>query len=398
MSIFEATWPEANRPEVLRVAILGATGSVGTQALDVCRKHAHKLQVVALSADTSAAKLIALAHEFGVKHLALADEHQRMSAAVNQLDSDIQLGFGNQAVANLAALDEVDLVLVSVVGAAGILPSYTALLNNKVLALANKEALVCAGELLMPLAKPGKLIPVDSEHSAIFQCMMGTHLQYVNRIWLTCSGGPFYGKGVDDLRNVTAAQALKHPNWSMGPKITIDSATLMNKGLEVLEAHHLFEVAIDDIQVLIQRQSCINSMVETTDGSVMAQLGPSDMRGPIQLAFSYPERWEAPVKPVNFFELGSLDFAPADDKTFSCLELAREAGRIGKTMPCVLNAANEVANLAFRQQKISFLDIARIVEKVMEHTATQELDSLDQIAEVDGCARSLAQHYIYEVS
>ncbi|WP_028264273.1 1-deoxy-D-xylulose-5-phosphate reductoisomerase [Atopobium fossor] len=397
MSIFEATWPEANRPEVLRVAILGATGSIGTQALDVCRKHSNRLQVVALSAHSSVEKLCALAHEFKVKHLALSNEDYRSAAAIAQLDAGVQLGFGNQAVAELAALEEVDLVLVSVVGAAGILPSYTALINNKILALANKEALVCAGDLLMPLVKPGKLIPVDSEHSAIFQCMMGTHPQYVSRIWLTCSGGPFYGKTVDELYEVTSAQALKHPNWHMGPKITIDSATLMNKGLEVLEAHHLFNVTIDDIQVLIQRQSRIHSMIETTDGSVMAQLGPSDMRGPIQLAFSYPERWEAPTDPVNFFELGSLDFAPADDKTFKCLALAREAGRIGKTMPCALNAANEVANLAFRQGSLSFLQIAHVVEKVMELTTVQELQSLTQLVEVDKRARALTKQCIDEV-
>ena len=395
MSIFEAPWPEVKRPEVLRIAILGATGSIGTQALEVCRKHAHRLQVVALSAARSADELIELAQEFGGKHLALADENQRTAAAVNQLGSDVQLGFGNQAVADLTTLDEVDLVLVSVVGAAGILPTYTALINNKTVALANKEALVCAGELLMPLVKPGKLIPVDSEHSAIFQCLLGT--QQVSRIWLTCSGGPFYGKSVAELRNVTADQALKHPNWKMGPKITIDSATLMNKGLEILEAHHLFGVAIDDIQVLVQRQSRIHSMIETIDGSVIAQLGPSDMRGPIQLAFSYPERWEAPATPVNFFEQTSLDFGPADDQTFRCLELARQAGRTGKTLPCILNAANEVANLAFRQHKLSFLQIAQLVEKVMDHIPVQDLVSLEQLTEVDTHARTVAEQYIREV-
>lgn len=411
------TLQDASRP--LHVAILGATGSVGLQALDVCRKHADKLQVVAMSARNSVEKLLSLAQEFGVTQLAFSDEAQKDNPAILKWAdsqrqhpvatpqttsvpapqmSSLAIGFGSQAVADLAALEEVDLVLVSVVGAAGILPSYTALINDKILALANKEALVCAGDLLMPLVRPGKLIPVDSEHSAIFQCLAGVPASQLARIWLTCSGGPFYGKTTHELRDVTAEQALKHPNWRMGPKITIDSATLMNKGFEVLEAHHLFGVPVDDITVLIQRQSSIHSMIENTDGSVIAQLGPSDMRNPIQYAFSYPERWDPPATPLDFCQMAPLEFGKPDEKTFRCLALAREAGRLGGSVPCVVNAANEIANLAFRQGRISFLHIADVVEHVMNRMDAQALTSLEQVLELDQQARKLATEYTHEVA
>lgn len=411
------TLQDASQP--LHVAILGATGSVGLQALDVCRKHADKLQVVAMSARNSVEKLLSLAQEFGVTQLAFSDEAQKDNPAILKWAdsqrqhpvatpqttsvpapqmSSLTIGFGPQAVADLAALEEVDLVLVSVVGAAGILPAYAALINDKILALANKEALVCAGDLLMPLVRPGKLIPVDSEHSAIFQCLAGVPASQLARIWLTCSGGPFYGKTTHELRDVTAEQALKHPNWRMGPKITIDSATLMNKGFEVLEAHHLFGVPVDDITVLIQRQSSIHSMIENTDGSVIAQLGPSDMRNPIQYAFSYPERWDPPVKPLDFCQMAPLEFGKPDEKTFRCLALAREAGRLGGSVPCVVNAANEIANLAFRQGRISFLHIADVVEHVMNRMDAQALTSLEQVLELDQQARKLATEYTHEVA
>ncbi len=411
------TLQDASQP--LHVAILGATGSVGLQALDVCRKHADKLQVVAMSARNSVEKLLSLAQEFGVTQLAFSDEAQKDNPAILKWAdsqrqhpvatpqttsvpapqmSSLAIGFGSQAVADLAALEEVDLVLVSVVGAAGILPAYTALINDKILALANKEALVCAGDLLMPLVRPGKLIPVDSEHSAIFQCLAGVPASQLARIWLTCSGGPFYGKTTHELRDVTAEQALKHPNWRMGPKITIDSATLMNKGFEVLEAHHLFGVPVDDITVLIQRQSSIHSMIENTDGSVIAQLGPSDMRNPIQYAFSYPERWDPPAKPLDFCQMAPLEFGKPDEKTFRCLALAREAGRLGGSVPCVVNAANEIANLAFRQGRISFLHIADVVEHVMNRMDAQALTSLEQVLELDQQARKLATEYTHEVA
>ena len=411
------TLQDASQP--LHVAILGATGSVGLQALDVCRKHADKLQVVAMSARNSVEKLLSLAQEFGVTQLAFSDEAQKDNPAILKWAdsqrqhpvatpqttsvpapqmSSLTIGFGPQAVADLAALEEVDLVLVSVVGAAGILPAYAALINDKILALANKEALVCAGDLLMPLVRPGKLIPVDSEHSAIFQCLAGVPASQLARIWLTCSGGPFYGKTTHELRDVTAEQALKHPNWRMGPKITIDSATLMNKGFEVLEAHHLFGVPVDDITVLIQRQSSIHSMIENTDGSVIAQLGPSDMRNPIRYAFSYPERWDPPAKPLDFCQMAPLEFGKPDEKTFRCLTLAREAGRLGGSVPCVVNAANEIANLAFRQGRISFLHIADVVEHVMNRMDAQALTSLEQVLELDQQARKLATEYTHEVA
>jgi 1-deoxy-D-xylulose-5-phosphate reductoisomerase len=284
-----------------------------------------------------------------------------------------------------------------VVGAAGIEAGLEALRAGKVLAYANKESIVVGGDLLMPLVKPGQLIPVDSEHSAIYQCLVGERHGDLKRIWLTCSGGPFYGRTVDELERITAADALAHPTWSMGPKITIDSATLMNKGLEVLEAHHLFDVSVDDVRVLVQRQSRIHSMVEFVDGSVKAQLGPSDMRIPIQYALSYPERWDAPCEPVDWCAEPALSLGEADEKTFGCLALAREAGRVGGTLPCAMNAANEVANAAFRANACGFLDIERVVGSVMDMTRVERVESLRQLQECDALARQQAREVLMEV-
>jgi 1-deoxy-D-xylulose-5-phosphate reductoisomerase len=243
----------------------------------------------------------------------------------------------------------------------------------------------------MPLAKPGMLVPLDSEHSAIFQCLVGERHADIHCLWLTCSGGPFYGLSREELSRVTAAQALRHPTWTMGPKITIDSATLMNKGLEIIEAHHLFDVPIDDVRVLVQRQSRIHSMVEFEDGVVKAQLGPSDMRIPIQYAFSYPERWATPSPRVDYAAGEPLTFGEADEGTFRCLALAKRAGRVGGTLPCAMNAANEVANLAFREDRCGFLDIERTVEAVMGKTDVAAVESVEQLAEVDAWARQEAE-------
>ena len=259
---------------------------------------------------------------------------------------------------------------------------------------ANKEALVIAGDLLMPLCKPGRCLPVDSEHNAIYQCLVGERHAEVRRIWLTCSGGPFFGRTREELEHAAAAQALAHPTWTMGPKITIDSATLMNKGLEVIEAHHLFDVPIDDVCVLVHRQSRIHSAVEFADGSVKAQLGPSDMRIPIQYALSYPERWASPVTSVDWRDAGALTFDHPDTEAFRCLPLALEAGRAGGTLPCAMNAANEVANAAFRAGTCGFCDIDRTVEAVMSATRVEPLDSIEQVAEVDALARTRARDYL----
>ena len=394
MSIFEDTAPRSPRPRPLRVAVLGCTGSIGTQTLDVCRQHADKVRVVALSVNQSCKQLVDAVREFGARHACVADESRRDDPSLAELPETCDLTIGTDGLATLAELDDVDCVVNALVGAAGIEAGYRALRAGKVLAYANKESIIVAGDLLMPLAKPGMLIPVDSEHSAIFQCLVGERTRDVHQLWLTCSGGPFYGSTREELKKVTAADALAHPTWLMGAKITIDSATLMNKGFEVLEAHHLFEVGVDDVRVLVQRQSRIHSMVEFSDGSTIAQLGPSDMRIPIQYALSYPERWETPSPRIDWCNESPITFGEADEKTFGCLALAREAGRIGGTAPCVLNAANEVANEAFRQERCGFLDIERIVTSVLESHDIQRVESLGQLAEIDEWARAAARSQI----
>ncbi|MCL2889030.1 MAG: 1-deoxy-D-xylulose-5-phosphate reductoisomerase, partial [Eggerthellaceae bacterium] len=261
---------------------------------------------------------------------------------------------------------------------------------GKVLALANKESLVVGGELLMALASHDTLLPIDSEHGAIYQCLLGEDVAEVNRLWLTASGGPFRGRTRAQLQDITPQQALAHPTWNMGAKISIDSSTLMNKGLELIEAHHLFAMPYDRIEVVVQPQSAIHSMVEFADGSVKAHLGTTDMRIPIQFALSYPKRWEAPVPPLDFRSLGSLAFEAPDQETFRCLHLARQAGCAGGTLPCVMNAANEVAVAAFLAGDLSYLGIAACVEAVMDQHVLSGVESLEQLEEVDAWARHLA--------
>ena len=384
---FQTTYGPDGR---LRVAILGCTGSIGTQALDVCRQHADRLQVTALSVNSSTSELVAFAREFSVPAVAVADVAHGDDAVLQELPEGTELGIGAQAVCELARRDDVDCVLVAIVGAAGLEASHAALTSNKRLALANKESLVVGGDLLMPLAQTGQLIPVDSEHSAIYQCYLGENPREAHCIWLTCSGGPFFGRTRDELDRVTRADALAHPTWAMGAKITIDSATLMNKGLERIEAMHLFGCDLDFINVVVQRQSKIHSMVEFADGSVMAHLGASDMRIPIQFAFSYPERWDTPAPRIDFRELGQLTFDAADMDTFRCLALAERAGKTGGTMPCVLNAANEVAVDAFLHDACSFTDIDRVVESCMDAHDTQAVTSFEQLRDIDAWARAKA--------
>ena len=375
----------------LRVAILGCTGSVGTQALDVCRQHADRIQVVALSAHTRSDRLTAFAREFGCRRVAVTDAAHAQDAALCELPEDTRVYVGAQAAVDICLEDDVDLVLVAIVGAAGLRASHAVLASGKRLALANKESLVVGGDLLMSMAAPDQLIPVDSEHSAIFQCLgecrNGLSPSRVHRIWLTCSGGPFFGRTRAELGQVTPEEALAHPTWRMGPKITIDSATLMNKGLERIEAMHLFGAAIDDVTVLIQRESKIHSMVEYADGSVIAHLGASDMRIPIQYAFSYPDRWDTPAPRMDFREMGRLTFGTPDAETFRCLALAEEAARTGGTMPCVLNAANEVAVQAFLEGRCRFTDIDRVVEVVCEAHDAEAVQSLEQLEAIDAWAR-----------
>ncbi len=374
----------------MRLVILGATGSIGTQTLDVVRMHPDKLEVVALAAGRRVDEMVRYAQEFGCKHLAFGDETVRDAPALAQLDDKVSVGFGAAAVAALTQLDDVDIVLNALSGEAGMRASYDTLKAGRILALANKESLVVGGDLIMPLATHDTLLPVDSEHSAIYQCYLGEFANEARRIWLTCSGGPFRGMTRDELSQVTAAQALAHPTWNMGPKITIDSATLMNKGLEVIEAQHLFDVKTDDIRVVVHPQSCVHSMVEYVDGSVKAHLGVADMRIPIQFALSYPHRWESPAAQVDFTQMASLEFLDPNLDTFRCLTLALEAGRAGGTLPCVMNAANEVAVAAFLADACRLTDIDATVEQVMERMGSEPVESLEQLEEIDARSRALA--------
>jgi len=390
-----------------RVVVLGSTGSIGTQTLDVVAQHADKLEIVALAVNASIDVLARQARDFHVKHLALGDERLAGDARCLELAQWAQsrggsLGIGSKAVADLVRLEDADIVVNALVGAAGLRASYETLAAGKVLALANKESLVVGGDLIMPLAraideKAGfqhALMPIDSEHGAIYQCLLGEDAREVTKLWVTASGGPFRGRTRDSLKDITPAQALAHPTWNMGAKISIDSSTLMNKGLEVIEAHHLFAMPYDKIEVVVQPQSAIHSMVEFADGSVKAHLGTTDMRIPIQFALSYPARWKAPVEPLDFRKLGTLEFAAPDTDTFRCLALARMAGEAGGTLPCVMNAANEVAVAAFLAEEASYLGIAECVEHVMNEHVRREVESLDQLEDVDAWARQCARAWV----
>ncbi len=373
------------------VAILGCTGSIGTQALDVCRQHSDKLRVVALSAHSRTKELVAFAREFSVPRVAVTSFDHVADPFLSELPAGCELLMGESGAIEASLGDDVDIVLVSIVGAAGLRASYEVLKSGKRLALANKESLVVGGDLLMPMAQPDQLLPVDSEHAAIHQCLRGESIKEAHKIWLTCSGGPFFGRGAQSLETVRPKDALAHPTWNMGAKITIDSATLMNKGLERIEAMHLFDMPLDDIIVLVQRESKIHSMVEFTDGSVMAHLGASDMRIPIQYAFSYPERWDTPCGRIDFRTLGSLSFDAPDPSSFRCLALAERAGKQRGTMPCVMNAANEIAVDAFLHERCGFNDIARVVEACMDAHDVQPVSSIDQLADVDAWSRQRAR-------
>lgn len=386
-----------------RIVVLGSTGSIGVQTLDVVRRHPDKLEIIGLAAGTRTKELLAQAQEFNVAHLALGARNNISDEVLEGLSEQVErasrsevsggsFSQGPDGVADLCKIPEADLVVNALVGAAGLRASYETLKAGKVLALANKESLVVGGDLIMPLAQnPGDLMPIDSEHGAIYQCLLGENPKEVSKLWVTASGGPFRGKKRADLERVTPAQALHHPTWNMGAKITIDSSTLMNKGLEVIEAHHLFAMPYEKIEVVVQPQSAIHSMVEFTDGSVKAHLGTTDMRIPIQFALSYPERWDAPVKPLDFRTLGTLEFAAPDTETFRCLALARMAGTRGGTLPCAMNAANEIAVAAFLEERCSYLGIAEVVEATMDACKVESVESIDQLGEVDAWARSFAR-------
>ena len=376
----------AKAPAHRNIVVLGSTGSIGTQTLDVVRQHSDRLSIVGLAVNSSLEKLQQQAREFNVPNLAMGAPSNEATTA--------GIPCGQEAVLELCRLPEVDLVVNALVGAAGLRASYETLRAGKALALANKESLVVGGDLLIPMSTHETLLPIDSEHGAIYQCLLGEDPAEVRRLWVTASGGPFRGKTRADLAQVTVEQALAHPTWRMGSKITIDSATLMNKGLEVIEAHHLFAMPYEKIEVVVQPQSAIHSMVEFSDGSVKAHLGTTDMRIPIQFALSYPERWDAPVEPLDFRLLGSLEFAAPDTDTFRCLALARAAGSRGGTLPAAMNAANEVAVATFLAGSCPFLSIADAVEAAMDACDVQPVESLEQLEEVDARARAVAAKYL----
>ncbi|MCR5557990.1 MAG: 1-deoxy-D-xylulose-5-phosphate reductoisomerase [Butyrivibrio sp.] len=352
-----------------KIILLGSTGSIGTQTLDVVRSNSKELEVVGLAANTRVGDVEKQVREFRPKYVCMYNEKAAKELQDKIQDLGIKVMSGMEGLLEIVSVPEADTVLTAVVGMIGIQPTIRAIESGKDIALANKETLVCAGHIIMPLAaKMGvKMLPVDSEHSAIFQSLNGEPRDKVEKILLTASGGPFRGKKVEDLVNMTAADALKHPNWDMGPKVTIDSSSLVNKGLEVMEARWLFDVSLDNIQVVIHPQSIIHSAVQYVDGAVIAQLGVPDMKLPIQYALFYPDRRPMAEKRLDLFELGSLTFEKPDTDTFKGLSLAFDAARAGGSMPTVFNAANEMAVRAFLKGDIKYLQIYDMIERAMNN-------------------------------
>ena len=373
--------------------ILGSTGSIGTQALEVARRDGYKVN--ALAAGSNIKLLEEQAREFKPSLVAVFDENAARELANNLKDTDIKVLSGVEGVCEAATVKG-DIVLNAIVGIAGLKPTLAAIEAGKDIALANKETLVTGGELVMKAAsqKGVKILPVDSEHSAIFQSIQGAPENSIKKILLTASGGPFYKKTREELENVTVKEALNHPNWSMGAKITIDSASLMNKGLEVIEAVHLFGVKAKDIEVLVHRQSIVHSGVELSDGAVIAQLGTPDMRLPIQYALTYPERSNYAFEKLNLFDIGTLTFEKPDIKTFRCLALCIEAINRGGLAPTAVNGANEEAVKLFLDGKIKFLQIADLVEKALEECNNKKEFTIDDIFEADKKARELVRSAI----
>lgn len=379
-----------------KIAILGSTGSIGTQALQVIEEHSDLYEAYVLTANRQANLLIEQARRFQPTQVVIADETRYAEVRDALADLPIQVYAGQDALCQVAGNGEVDIVLTALVGFAGLRPTVTAIRAHKQIALANKETLVVAGELVTQLAcdNHAPILPVDSEHSAIFQSLMGDERNEIEKIILTASGGPFRKFTLEELKTVTPAMALRHPNWDMGAKITIDSATMMNKGFEVIEAKWLFGVEADRIQVVVHPQSIIHSAVQFCDGAVKAQLGVPDMRVPIQLAFSYPARLASNFDRLDWYHMQPLSFEEPDLGKFRCLALAFEALHQGGTMPCVVNAANEVVNLAFRQERCSFLEMADVIERTMQRATFIRKPMLDDYFESDAEARRIAQEMI----
>jgi 1-deoxy-D-xylulose-5-phosphate reductoisomerase len=379
-----------------RLVILGSTGSIGVQALDVISRAGEQIEVVGLAASHAWEPLIEQARRHGVKRIALAD--QDAAARAGELWTEGELLSGPDGLVRLITDCDCDLVLNAIVGSAGLVPTVAALGEGIDLALANKESLVVGGELVTALAQAtgAAIIPVDSEHSALHQLLSAEPAGTVDRLVLTASGGPFRGRKASELEAVSVEEALAHPTWAMGGKITIDSATLMNKGLELIEAHHLFGTPYEQIDVVVHPESIIHSLIQLCDGATLAHLGYPDMRVPIAYALHYPERVDVPVAPLDLVALGSLNFEAADDRTFACLRLAREAARAGGTAPCTLNAANEVAVHAFLGGRLRFLDIAGVIEETLEHLPAKGVHSFESLGEADGEARRVAGELVEE--
>lgn len=370
------------------IALLGSTGSIGQQTLEVARELG--LTVAALTAHTNIDLLEQQARQFRPRLAAVYDPDAARVLRERLSDTDIQVLAGEEGLLAAATAEEADTLVTAVMGSVGLAPTLAAIRQGKRIALANKETLVCAGELVMAAAAEygAEIIPVDSEHSAVFQCLQGCRDRgELRRILLTCSGGPFYGKTHDELEHMTAADALHHPNWRMGAKITVDSATLMNKGLEVIEAMRLYALPVEQVQPVIHRQSIVHSMVEFRDGAVLAQLGTPDMKLPIRYAMTYPYRAASPDAPLDLLQCGSLTFAAPDEDAFPCLHLARQCGKTGGTSCAILNGANEAAVALFLRGEISFNDIHRCVERALSRVAVKYQPSLADILEADRAAR-----------
>jgi len=384
---------------VRTVTILGATGSVGSSTLDLVERHPDAYAVLALTAHRDVAKLAAAAIRTRARLAVIGDPECGAALAAALAGTGIETGAGPDAVRDAAALGA-DWTMAAIVGCAGLPPVMAAIEAGGTVALANKEALVSAGDLMIrATTRTGaRLLPVDSEHNAIFQCLAGTRIERVRRILLTASGGPFRAATTERMRSVTPAEAVRHPNWSMGAKISIDSATMMNKGLELIEAHHLFPVGADKIEIVVHPQSVIHSMVEYVDGSTLAQLGTPDMRTPIAHALAWPDRMAGPSAPLDWATLGRLDFEAPDEARFPALRLARDAVMAGGARPAILNAANEVAVAAFLAGRIGFLDIAAIVGKALDRYDPPAPCSIGDVLAVDGESRHVAMALMKDIA
>lgn len=377
-----------------KVVILGSTGSIGRNTLEIIKEFPHKFKVLGLAAKSSVHILKEQIKEFNPKYVAIF-EKKAYEELRNEF-KNIELLYGNEGICELAKLEQADIVISAIVGAAGLMPTYEAIRAGKTVGLANKESLVVAGELIKREAKfsNAKIIPIDSEHSALFQCINGCNKPFIRKIWITASGGPFRGMKKDEVDNITPEMALNHPKWKMGKRISVDSATLMNKGFEVIEAHYLFDIPVDSIGVLIHPQSIIHCLVEFIDGTYLAQMSNPDMKAPIAFALSLPERLPNIIKPIEWSVTSQLQFETPDTEVFPCLNLAYEAVKIGGTTPTVLNAADEVAVDAFLLGRLKFSYIYKVIKKVMDAHVVFSASSIEEILEADRWARKMAKKEI----